>query len=61
MRKARTLLIAISLAAFVTTLAIKTMLVSPPRAAETVSNTVSVHELHRTMRDLPVQETKDPV
>jgi hypothetical protein len=60
MRRARTLLIATALAAFVTTLAFKTMLVSPPRA-ETVSNTVSVHELHRTMKDLPVQETKDPV
>lgn len=63
MRTTRTLAIAaVVAAAAIIVLGAKT-LVFAPKADATVSksNTVSVDELHRSLKDLPVQEIKDPL
>ena len=61
MRTTRTLVI-VAAAAAILAVGIKTI-VFAPKADATVSksNTVSVDELHRSLKDLPVQEIKDPL
>jgi hypothetical protein len=61
MRKTRTLAIAAAAAA-VLALGVKVIVFAPKAdATDSKSNTVSIEELHRSAKDLPVQEIKDPM
>jgi hypothetical protein len=56
----KALVIAAAFGVAVIVLGVKTVSVSAPEG-EAVSNTMSVHELHRSIKDLPVQDIKDPI
>jgi hypothetical protein len=56
----KALVITAALGAAVIALGLKTASVSAPKV-EAVSNTMSVYELHRSIKDLPVQDIKDPI
>ena len=56
----KALVIAAAFGVAIIVLGVKTVSVSAPEA-EAVSNTVSVYDLHRAIKDLPVQDIKDPI
>jgi hypothetical protein len=62
MRKTYTFAIAAAVAmAAITALATKTIVFAPKADATVVQDTVSVDDLHRKAKDLPVLEIKDPI
>jgi hypothetical protein len=56
----KALVIAAAFGVAIIALGVKTVSVSAPEA-EAVSNTLSVYDLHRSIKDLPVQDIKDPI